>query len=120
MHIGGILEKLVQKVCLHHEDASILGRIGREIDFMAEVDRQDNFGIQFSRLRTYRSKFSPSHGESFSEEHRFLISHVEEYLEDKTNCIKAATQFLEDPASLTEHRLSHFFLDLKFCEFQFL
>ena len=109
MHIDGILEELVQKVCLHDEDASILGRIDREIDFMAEADRQNNFCIQFARLQTYRSRFSPACGESFSEEHCFLISHVEEYLEDKTNCIKAAAQFLNDPASLIEHRLSHFF-----------
>lgn len=76
---------------------------------MTEADKQNNFGIQFANLQTYRSRFSPARGESFMEEHCFLISHVEEYLADKDNYIKAASQFLVDPASLTEYRLSHFF-----------
>ncbi|KJA22067.1 hypothetical protein HYPSUDRAFT_1085541 [Hypholoma sublateritium FD-334 SS-4] len=104
--IGDLLADLAQKICLHDEDASIIGRIEREIQHMHEADRQNHFGIQFDTLQHYRSKFSPARGESFSEKHRFLRSHVEEYLEDKDNSTNAASQFLVDPACLMEHRAS--------------
>lgn len=110
VNIGDLLAELAQKVRLHDEDTSIIGRIGREIQHMHEVDRQNHFGIRFDSLQHYRSRFSPARGESFSEKHRFLQSDVEEYLEDKANSTNAASQFLVDPASLTEHRLSNFFL----------
>lgn len=76
---------------------------------MQEADKQNKFCIRFENLQYYRSTFSPSRGESFSEKHRFLESHVEEYLDNNTNAIGAASQFLVDPASLKEHRLSQFF-----------
>ncbi|KJA13824.1 hypothetical protein HYPSUDRAFT_209211 [Hypholoma sublateritium FD-334 SS-4] len=109
VQIGHLLAELAGKLRLHDEDASILGRIEREIQFMQEIDKQRNLCIRFESLQYYRSTFSPSRGESFSEKHRFLGSHVEEYLEDNVNATGAAAQFLIDPTSLKEHRLSQFF-----------